>query len=126
MPWDGKSLLGYVETIQLIFGVTDKSNNQDKTICLIYIIMNYKVKLVLILMNILIYPAPWTLVSENLSQIQFEHLYATINEQGCSKAEPFQQSEAATAVSSILFLFGDPVSVLFFFFFFVLLASKMN
>ena len=26
MPWDRKRLLGYVETIQLILGVTDKSN----------------------------------------------------------------------------------------------------
>ena len=25
MPWDRKRLLGYVETIQLIIGVTDKS-----------------------------------------------------------------------------------------------------
>ena len=26
MPWDRKRLLGYVETIQLILGVTDKFN----------------------------------------------------------------------------------------------------
>ena len=26
MPWDGKRLLGHVETIQLTFGVTDKTN----------------------------------------------------------------------------------------------------
>ena len=27
MPWDRKRLLGYVETIQFILGVTDKHNN---------------------------------------------------------------------------------------------------
>ena len=27
MPWDRKRLLGYVETIQLILGVTDKAEN---------------------------------------------------------------------------------------------------
>ena len=27
MPWDRKRLLGYVETIQLILGVTDKFND---------------------------------------------------------------------------------------------------
>ena len=29
MPWDGKRLLGYVETIQLILGVTDKTGQVD-------------------------------------------------------------------------------------------------
>ena len=29
MPWDRKRLLGYVETIQLILGVTDKSIYQN-------------------------------------------------------------------------------------------------
>ena len=31
MPCDRKRLLGYVETIQLILGVTDKNVNQDTT-----------------------------------------------------------------------------------------------
>ena len=31
MPCDMKRLLGYVETIQLILGVTDKNVNQDTT-----------------------------------------------------------------------------------------------
>ena len=29
MPWDRKRLLGYVEIIQLILGVTDKSKYDD-------------------------------------------------------------------------------------------------
>ena len=36
MPWDRKRLLGYVETIQLILGVTDKSwyrNKSSKILC---------------------------------------------------------------------------------------------
>ena len=32
MPWDRKRLLGYVETIQLILGVTDKANSDVKGI----------------------------------------------------------------------------------------------
>ena len=31
MPWDRKRLLGYVETIQLILGVTDKICYMTKT-----------------------------------------------------------------------------------------------
>ena len=34
MPWDRKRLLGYVETIQLILGVTDKFQNLLITIIL--------------------------------------------------------------------------------------------
>ena len=29
MPWDRKRLLGYVETIQFILGVTDKNKEHD-------------------------------------------------------------------------------------------------
>ena len=31
MPWDRKRLLGHVETIQLILGVTDKNDEQLQT-----------------------------------------------------------------------------------------------
>ena len=34
MPWDRKRLLGYVETIQLVLGVTDKIDYKvDLSIC---------------------------------------------------------------------------------------------
>ena len=33
MPWDRKRLLGHVETIQLILGVTDKCRTQPASYC---------------------------------------------------------------------------------------------
>ena len=33
MPWDGKGFLGYVETIQLILGVTDKWYYEELQTC---------------------------------------------------------------------------------------------
>ena len=38
MPWDRKRLLGYVETIQLILGVTDKKKSKAKFSLTLYLI----------------------------------------------------------------------------------------